>query len=116
LRPPNVLANWETDPAVSAVQVPIYVIIRIINVVTYVLYVLILIRVIFSWVRPRRPHPLLLRIERLAFAVTEPLLRPIRNLLYRFQSGSPIDFSPLILYLLIELGANLLTRALLTYF
>lgn len=97
-------------------QVPIYAIIRTINVVTYILYVLILVRVIFSWLRPRRLHPLLLRIERLAFVVTEPLLKPIRNLLYRFQSGSPIDFSPLILYLLIELIANLLTRALLAYF
>ena len=54
-----------------------------------------------------------LRIERLSFAVTEPLLRPIRRLLYRFQAGSPIDFSPLVLYLLIELASRLLIRAIL---
>ncbi len=87
--------------------------ILIVQLISYALYVLVLIRVIFSWLRPRRLHPLLVRIERLAYAVTEPLLRPIRRLLFRFQAGSPIDFSPLVLYLLIELAQRLLIRAIL---
>jgi len=84
-----------------------------VQLIGYALYVLLLIRVIFSWLRPRHLHPILLRIERLSFVVTEPLLRPIRRLLFRFQAGSPIDFSPLVLYLLIELAQRLLIRAIL---
>ncbi len=84
-----------------------------VQLIGYALYVLLLIRVIFSWLRRRPLHPILLRIERLSFAVTEPLLRPIRRLLFRFQAGSPIDFSPLVLYLLIELAQRLLIRAIL---
>lgn len=89
-----------------------YAIIRAINFLAGVLYVLILVRVIFSWVQPRRMPRILYRLEHIAFVTTEPLLRPVRNLLFRYQRGLPIDFSPLVLYLLIELARGILIRVL----
>jgi YggT family protein len=90
----------------------VYTIIRAINFLAGVLYVLILVRVVFSWVQPRRMSRILHRVEHIAFVTTEPLLRPVRNLLFRYQRGSPVDFSPLVLYLLIELARGILIRVL----
>ena len=73
-------------------------------------YVLLLVRVIFSWLNLRRPHPVLIQIHRVSYAATEPLLRPIRNLLMRYQHGVPIDFSPLVAWVIIEFARRLLTR------
>jgi YggT family protein len=87
-------------------------IVWIINLAINVWYILLLVRVIFSWMKPRRPNPILSRIEGIAFAATEPLLRPIRNLLFRFQRGAPIDFSPIVAWLIIEFVRRLLLRAL----
>lgn len=86
--------------------------IQAINFLASALYALILVRVVFSWVRPRRMPRVLRWIEHVTFVTTEPMLRPVRNLLFRYQRGSPIDFSPLVLYLLIELARGVLTRAL----
>jgi len=89
-----------------------YPIAQAINLVADVFYVLLLVRVVFSWLQPRRLHPLLQKIERLSFVTTEPLLKPIRNFLLRYQTGSPIDFSPIVAYLVIELARRLLLRVL----
>lgn len=78
-------------------------IIGAIDLVLNVFYVLLLIRVIFSWLNLRRPHPILMQIHKIAYGATEPLLRPIRNVLARYQKGVPIDLSPLIAWFLIEL-------------
>lgn len=91
---------------------PVHVIVQAINIVTGALYALVLVRVIFSWVRPRRMPRILRSIERISFVTTEPLLRPIRNLLFRYQAGSPVDFSPLVLYILIEFVRGILIRVL----
>jgi len=56
---------------------------------------LILIRVILSWIQPDPSHPAVSMIYRL----TEPMLAPIRRMLPANQTG--IDFSPLILLLII---------------
>ncbi|MGC9318184.1 MAG: YggT family protein [Armatimonadota bacterium] len=77
-------------------------IVYVVNLAFNIYLLIILVRVIFSWIHLRRPPAIVRQIERLAHSATEPLLRPIRNLLYRYQSGSPIDFSPVIAWLLIE--------------
>jgi YggT family protein len=86
-------------------------IIGAIDLVLNVFYVLLLIRVIFSWLNLRRPHPILMQIHKIAYGATEPLLRPIRNVLARYQKGVPIDLSPLIAWFLIEFVRRLLVRA-----
>ncbi|MGI5816477.1 MAG: YggT family protein [Armatimonadota bacterium] len=76
-------------------------------------YVLLLVRVIFSWLDLRRPHPILIQVHRIAYAATEPLLRPIRNFLLKYQRGMPLDLSPLIAWFLIEFARRVIVRSLL---
>ena len=78
-----------------------------------VYYVLLLVRVVFSWLNIRRPHPILIQIHKFAYGATEPLLRPIRNFLMKYQQGAPIDLSPLIAWFLIEIVRRVLLRAIL---
>jgi YggT family protein len=64
---------------------------------------LLLARVLFSWLPPRHREG-----EFYAFLVriTEPVLAPIRRCIPR---TGPVDFSPLILFILLALLASLLT-------
>jgi YggT family protein len=51
---------------------------------------------LISWVSPNPYNPIVQFLRR----VTEPVLRPIRRMLSRYQTG--IDFSPLIAILIIQ--------------
>lgn len=75
-------------------------------------YVVILVRVVLSWLRLPPRHPVNRHIGPFVYAVTEPLLRPIRRVLSRHMRGSPLDFSPLIAYLLLEVVHVLIVRLL----
>ena len=59
-----------------------------------ILYILLLARVIISWIRVDPYNP----IVKFIFQATEPLLAPIRQLL---PATGGIDFSPLILFLVL---------------
>jgi len=62
------------------------------------IYVFILIvRAIISWVNPDPYNP----VVRILYKLTEPILYPIRRVLWRFSGNIPIDFSPLIAILLL---------------
>jgi YggT family protein len=89
-----------------------YEIIRGIELLAWIYYVLLFIRIIFSWLNIRRPHPVLMKIHGISHAATEPVLRPIRNVVAKYQRGVPIDFSPLIAWLLIDVVVRLLTHVL----
>ena len=65
------------------------------------LWLIILGRVLYSWVNPRFEGPL----GRFLYETTEPLLAPIRRFLP--QAGM-IDFSPLVLLLIIGVFMRLL--------
>jgi YggT family protein len=54
------------------------------------------IRIIMSWVHPDQGHPFV----RLIYSVTEPVLDPIRRVLP--TGGFGIDFSPIIVFLILE--------------
>lgn len=60
----------------------------------------ILIRVLLSWLPIDRDNP----IVRLVYSLSEPLLQPIRNLLRKspLGDGMMIDFSPVILILILQ--------------
>ncbi len=69
----------------------------LITLVIYVLYafiILVFVRVAFSWVSPFPTNP----VSRFAWAVTEPVLGPIRR---RVPPVSGLDLSPLLLTLAI---------------
>jgi YggT family protein len=77
-------------------------------------YLVILARVIFSWVRLPRKGILVEWIAPFVYGVTEPVLRPLRNVLRRYQGGVPLDLSPLVLILVLSLVETLVLRALWT--
>lgn len=87
-----------------------YILLEILYWVIHACSILILIRAILSWV-----HPAANRWTVLLQRVTEPLLAPIRKLLNRlFPQGSRvIDFSPMVVILLLELAGNLVQRLML---
>jgi YggT family protein len=63
----------------------------VVNLVCYALIILILVRVAFSWVSRDYRNP----IYRFTYQITEPILRPVRNLLPGGGMGG-LDFSPMI--------------------
>ncbi len=70
-----------------------------------VLNVLIFIRVIISWL----PIPRNSQILHFLYAVTEPILAPIRNLIEKSPLGGPgmmIDFSPMLALIFISMLSN----------
>ena len=66
-----------------------------------VLTVLVVIWVVLSWIAPPY-HPIRDALDR----VVEPLLAPIRRLL---PNTGPVDFSPMVLIIVIELAARILS-------
>ena len=64
---------------------------QVVNLVCYAMVILIIIRVAFSWVSRDFGNP----IYRFTFQLTEPILRPVRNLLPGGGVGG-LDFSPMI--------------------
>jgi YggT family protein len=63
----------------------------LVNLACWVMIVLIFIRVIFTWISRDPANP----IFRFCYQATEPLLRPVRNLLPGAGMGG-LDFSPTI--------------------
>ena len=85
------------------------IIILAISWLSTILCALILVRSILSWFQPRGGRG---SLSQLLFALTEPILAPIRNLIARSPLGGQgmmVDFSPLIAILLIGLVARLLS-------
>ena len=79
-----------------------------INAFFNLLYILIIIRVVLSWFQISRRNVLI----DLVYALTEPLLAPVRALLRKSPlgggSGMMMDLSPLVLILFIMLIRNIL--------
>lgn len=73
-------------------------------------YIVLLVRVVMSWVRLPSSNPIMATVGPVVYGLTEPLLRPIRNLLRPYQGGVPIDFSPLLLMLVLGLVQGLILR------
>jgi YggT family protein len=63
---------------------------------------LLLMRVILSWIQPGQDN----RFVRLIYAITEPVLEPVRRILP--IRGSGIDFSPLIVFLILDVIKRLI--------
>lgn len=75
------------------------------------LYNFILIaRVVLSWFPGLAANPTLATVAVMIYRLTEPVLRPIRNVLRPYQGGVPIDFSPLLALLLLSLVEQLVLR------
>jgi len=78
-----------------------------------ILSLLLLARVLLSWFRPRYRtggNRWFFGIDELVWRATEPLLAPIRNILPTSNIG--MDFSPIIVWILLQLVAGWLGVAL----
>ena len=70
----------------------------------------ILARVILDWLMMARGSWRFSAVRNWLWAVTEPVLSPIRRLLDPYQRRSRLDFSPLILIVLLHVLARALMR------
>jgi len=83
----------------SDIITALYYLDRIINI-------LILVRVVFSWMNPNTNSS----IVRFVYGTTEPILAPIRNLIYGLGYNGIMDFSPILAILLINIIFDVITR------
>lgn len=67
--------------------------------------VILLVRIFMSWIRPDPYHPVVQWVHRL----TDPVLEPVRRLLP--IRGMGIDFSPIVVFILIEILQRVILQA-----
>lgn len=75
--------------------------IQLVHAVALVLTILIIARAVLSWVNPSAYNPLV----RWVYRLTEPLLAPVQSIL---PAPGGIDFSPLVVLILIQVIERLL--------
>ena len=84
----------------------VYLLARLIDIYSLV----IIVRAIISWVQPNPYNP----IVQLLYRVTEPVLYPIRRMLFRYRGmrDTGIDFSPFIAIIMLYVLKSILFRVL----
>ncbi len=75
--------------------------IRLLSTIFWTYEIIVIIRVVFSWVRVSRYSPGWAGLRDFTYALTEPLLRPIRRRLAPYQKQMSFDFSPLVLLVIL---------------
>lgn len=70
---------------------------------------IIIARAIISWVQPNPYNP----IVQLLYKLTEPVLFPIRKAMAKYMGGVGIDFSPIVVILLLNVLLRLIVWVLL---
>ena len=78
----------------------------------YNVYVIVVVvRCVFSFIpNPTRMGAAAMAIYQLAHTLTEPLLAPLRKLMEPIQGRSGLDFSPMVLLLLLQVGLRMLLQ------
>lgn len=84
------------------------IIIRAINGIFRVIELAILVECLASWIPQLRYN----KFMDIVHSITYPILEPCRRLQYRFLMDSPIDFSPLIALLALDVIRTILFRIL----
>lgn len=79
---------------------------KVLDIVLNLYMWIIIIRAIISWVNPDPYNPII----RFLYQITEPVLSPIRRIIPTYTTG--IDFSPIIVFLLIIFLQNFLVSTL----
>lgn len=88
-----------------------YILARIINAAFEIFNILIIARVIISWVQPNPNDERWIKLIRLVYDLTEPVLGPIRELIPTGSIG--IDFSPLVAIFALSIIRSFLIRIIL---
>ncbi len=80
---------------------------HLIRIVFEAYYVILLLRVIASFFPPPARFSPWARLLGFAWVLTEPVLRPIRAVLHPYQRSTPLDFSPLVLMVLLSVAERI---------
>lgn len=84
-----------------------FIVFYVISIILDIFDFLLLVRAVCSWVPSFRNSI----VYRLSYTVTEPILRPVRDLLFRFEwvRRCPIDISFLVVILLVSCLSNVVS-------
>jgi YggT family protein len=82
--------------------------VQIVHLVFWLYYVLVLVRCVLSWLRTPSYTSPWLPLWNFVYASTEPVLSPLRKALSRFTRGTPLDFSPFVLILLLSVAERII--------
>jgi len=86
----------------------VYALTMVLDIAINVAFVMLLARVVLSWLQVERGHPLI----QVLFAITEPVLFPIRRRITRFTGHTAIDVAPLAALLALMFVQAFLVRTL----
>lgn len=75
-------------------------------------FLVLFVRVILSWMNLSSQRGIASSIGPVVYRLTEPLLGPIRNWLRPHMRNTPVDFSPLVLWLALSVVEQFLLRLL----
>lgn len=81
-----------------------------IRLVFGIYYYILVARMVLSWMSLSSQRGIASSIGLVVYQLTEPLLRPIRKLLRPYQGSMPLDFSPLVLMVLLGIVAQVLVQ------
>ena len=84
----------------------------LVALVFQVYFLVLLARVILSWMNLSSQRGIASNIGLVVYRLTEPLLNPIRSWLRPYQRNTPMDFSPLVLWLALSVIEQLLLHLL----
>jgi len=87
-----------------------FLIYKIVDLILVLYLAVLFFRALLSWVTFPPYHPVARHLLPPMYAITEPLLGPIRRWLAPYQRNSPVDFSVAILMVAIMVARNLLVR------
>ncbi len=80
-----------------------------------IVYTLIVIRVFSSWLPFLYSNPTISKILYMIESLTEPVMAPVRKLLSKTQLGQmPLDFSPIIVLLLLQFAQTVVRMLLIS--
>ncbi|MDA3812748.1 MAG: YggT family protein [Candidatus Cloacimonetes bacterium] len=69
--------------------------------------ILIIVRAVLSWVQIN-PTGYFFKIYIFIIQITEPVMRPVREFLHKIFPASPLDFSPIIVIIVLNMIKNVL--------
>lgn len=69
--------------------------------------IVIIIRAVLSWIQIN-PTGEFFKIYLFIIQITEPVMRPVRDLLHKIFPASPFDFSPIIVIIVLNMIKNVL--------
>lgn len=90
-----------------------YFIVNLVNNLFEVYLWIMIARIILSWVRPNPSHPLLRSLIIFVYQMTEPVMRPFRQIL---PAMGGLDFSPILVFVALHLARRVVLTLLVQLF